>query len=117
MDNGTAGEHPALYAILTIVGATHKIVKRIYRRKNRPGKRRRYSVMLQEACYHYWDQGQRIAYIRFEQNTKTTYDSVFNYYRKELQALGVSDSELFRLALKARSQRISRIQSRNPSGK
>ncbi len=59
MENGAAERHPAIYAILTIVGEILKIVKRIDDMIRRRRERRRFNANIQEACFHYWVLGQQ----------------------------------------------------------
>jgi len=105
MENGAAEEHPAIDAILTIVGETHKIVKRIDDRTRHSRDGRRFKHLIQEACFHYWQLGQQNATVRFGQTGRVTYESVFSYYKRQLCDLGIHDATLFKKQIKATIQR------------
>ncbi len=110
MDNGTAGEPPSLYAILTIVGGTQKTVNRIDDRMRHAGKRHRYPVEKQEACFRYWEIAQQKAQVKLWLNTRVTYTAAYNYFKKDLHGIGVENAVILRRILRARINRISRNQ-------
>ncbi len=100
--------HSATLAILSIVGEIVLIARRVDYRSRHTQDRALYPVALQEECWRYWDNGQKIAAIKYGQRGRVSYKSVYRYFRKELIALGVYDWEAFRGILRARTQRIYR---------
>ena len=92
-------------------GETETIVKRIgNRQKNRGGER--ISAEVQDLCFTYWEFGKHNQRIREISKHKTKYAHVFQYYRRELKAIGITAAEEFAKALVLRSKRISRNQGK-----
>lgn len=92
-------------------GETETIVKRIdNRQKNRGGER--ISAEVQDLCFTYWEFGKHNQRIREISKHKTKYAHVFQYYRRELKAIGITTAEEFAKALVLRSKRISRNQGK-----
>lgn len=100
-------------ALLVATSETAKTVKRIDQRGKRHNPRRRFSVELQEACHKYWELGRKLSAVKENTTAKVKYEHVFAYYRKELIALGIKDSEAFEKALNNRSKRISKDQQKH----
>ena len=95
-------------ALLTSAGETLVTVKRIDNRGKRNNPRQKFSVEVQEACFNYWEHGRHNSAIKENSTKKVRYEHVFNYFKKELAALGIKNAEMFRKALKLRSNRINR---------
>ena len=103
-------EH-GMSALLCTTGETETIVKRIdNRQKNRGGER--ISAEVQDLCFTYWEFGKHNQRIREISKHKTKYAHVFQYYRRELKAIGITAAEEFAKALVLRSKRISRNQGK-----
>ena len=89
----------------------------------RPGKggaRRMFDEDIQEKCWRYWETGRRnpaVAESMRESGRKVAHSDVFAYYRRELAALEppIDTPEAFESALRARTNRLSRSQSRKKS--
>ena len=89
----------------------------------RPGKggaRRMFDEDIQEKCWHYWETGRRnpaVAESMRESGRKVTRADVFAYYKRELAALEppIDTPEAFESALRARTNRLSRSQTRKKS--
>ena len=61
----------------------------------------------QDKCFDYWDRGRQNPTIRQIAKGKVTYEDVFNYYKRELEGIGVKDAAEFRQLLTRRSKRLS----------
>ena len=86
---------------------TRQIVKRIDARDVKRGKRQS-EIARQEKCYSYWEIGRQKEAVMKASNGKVTYEAVFDYYRRELEPIGVKSPEAFKSALRKRIKRISR---------
>ena len=97
-----------LQTLMEFAKSTFAIVSRIDDRARHSSRREAVPIVLQEACFRYWEAGRAKAEIRFGQSTKVTYKSVFDYFKRELNSLGVRDCGEFSKILRVRSKRISR---------
>lgn len=62
---------------------------------------------LQEACFRYWEIGCNKVAVKNSRNGKPRYEDVFNYYQRELAAIGVKDVGEFSKYLIRRQKRLS----------
>jgi len=93
--------------ILSAVNETRQIVKRIDARDVKRGKRQS-EIARQEKCYSYWEIGRQKEAVMKASNGKVTYEAVFDYYRRELEPIGVKSPEAFRLSINRRAKRLSK---------
>ena len=93
--------------IMSVVKDTNKIVKRIDARDVKRGKRQA-EIDRQEKCYGYWEIGRQKEAVMTASNGKVTYAAVFNYFKRELESIGVNSAAKFKLALSRRAKRLSK---------
>ncbi len=93
-----------------IARETQKVTERIDAREVKRGKRRQ-DVEMQDRCFGLWESGRAKECVRSAANGKVSYEAVFNYYRRELEAMGVTSSAQFTRALTNRAKRLSRVKS------
>ena len=85
---------------------TQEVVMRIDARDVKHGKQKKENDR-QDKCFDYWDRGRQNPTIRQTAKGKVTYEDVFNYYKRELEEIGVKDAAEFRQLLTRRSKRLS----------
>lgn len=85
---------------------TQEIVMRIDARDVKRGKQQKENDR-QDKCFSYWETGRQNQTIRQNATGKVTYEDVFNYYKRELEEIGVRDAAEFRQLLTRRSKRLS----------
>ena len=87
---------------------TRAIVKRIDARDVKRGKRQR-EIDRQEKCYALWEMGRAKESVKSAaKNGKVTYANVFEYFRRELEAMGIKSAAKFTLAINRRAKRLSK---------
>ena len=93
---------------MAIAAETNKSVKRIDARDVKRGKRQR-EIDRQEKCYAYWEMGRAKESVKSAaKNGKVTYANVFEYFRRELEAMGIKSAAKFTLAINRRAKRLSK---------
>ena len=83
-------------------------VKRIDARDVKRGKRQA-GIDKQERCYSYWETGRTKEAVVMSTNGKVTHKAVYDYFRSELEAIGVKSEKDFHALLRHRTKRISRL--------
>ena len=86
---------------------TRQIVKRIDARDVKRGKRQS-EIAQQEKCYSYWEIGRQKEAVMKASNGKVTYAAVFNYFKRELESIGVNSAAKFTLSISRRAKRLSK---------
>ena len=87
---------------------TYATVRRIDARDVKRGKRQR-EIDKQERCYALWTAGQcKEGVIALAGKKRVSRNDVFEYYKRELKAIGVKSAAEFARSLHARTQRLSR---------
>ena len=95
-------------AILAVAKDTNAVVKRIDAREVKRGKRQA-EIDRQDKCYALWMAGQgKQGVIALAGKRRLSRNNVFEYYKRELKAIGVKSSGEFIRCLHARTQRLSR---------
>ena len=84
------------------VDAVGKKVDRIQPRRKR---KRKYTDVQAETCRAYWDVAQTNAEVKHAINTRITYESVFNYYTRQLAKIGVRTVETFKAIIHSSQNR------------
>ena len=97
--------------ILAVAKSTNAIVKRIDARDVKRGKRQ-VEIDRQDKCFHYWEIGRKEEAVLTATNGKVTYASVFSYFKRELESIGVTTEKQFGLLLTRRLKRLF-FRSRN----
>ena len=87
-----------------------KTVNRIDKRDKKRGQKRKYTPEQLNTCQHYWDLGRKNQTVKDAAKNKVTRKLVFEYYKRELSAIGIADTEMFADALTRRSKNISKHQ-------
>ena len=77
------------------------MVKRIDARDVKRGKRQA-EIDRQDKCFGYWEAGRRKEAVAMAANGKVTYAAVFDYFKRELGAIGVKSVAKFRLSITER---------------
>lgn len=95
-----------LQEVLDTVRETKGIVTRIDARDVERGKRQK-EIEKQDKCYNYWELGRQKVTVKSNAKGKVTYEDVFNYYKKELESIGVLSCKDFSRLLTRRSKRLS----------
>ena len=91
-----------------VVKDTNATVRRIDARDVKRGKRQR-EIDRQEKCYALWTAGQcKEGVIALAGKKRVSRNDVFEYYKRELKAVGVKSADEFARSLHARTQRLSR---------
>ncbi len=85
---------------------TQEVIMRIDARDVKRGKQQKENDR-QDKCFSYWEMGRQNQSIRQNAKGKVTYEDVFNYYKRELEEIGVKDAAEFRQLLTRRSKRLS----------
>ena len=94
--------------LLAVAKETNAVVKRIDARDVKRGKRQR-EIDKQERCYALWTAGQcKEGVIALAGKKRVSRNDVFEYYKRELKAIGVKSAAEFARSLHARTQRLSR---------
>ena len=94
--------------LLAVAKETNAVVKRIDARDVKRGKRQR-EIDRQEKCYALWTAGQcKEGVIALAGKKRVSRNDVFEYYKRELKAVGVKSADEFARSLHARTQRLSR---------
>ena len=93
-----------------VVKETSKIAKRIDARDVKRGKRQS-EIDRQEKCYGYWEIGRTKSAVAMSANGKVTHKAVYDYFRHELEAMGVKSAKEFHALLTCRAKRLSRIKN------
>ena len=94
--------------LLAVAKETNAVVKRIDARDVKRGKRQR-EIDRQEKCYALWTAGQcKEGVIALAGKKRVSRNDVFEYYKRELKAIGVKSAAEFARSLHARTQRLSR---------
>ena len=92
-----------------VVKDTNATVRRIDARDVKRGKRQR-EIDRQEKCYALWTAGQcKEGVIALAGKKRVSRNDVFEYYKRELKAIGVKSADEFIILLKRREKRLSRI--------
>ena len=95
--------------LLAVAKETNAVVKRIDARDVKRGKRQR-EIDRQEKCYALWTAGQcKEGVIALAGKKRVSRNDVFEYYKRELKAIGVKSADEFIILLKRREKRLSRI--------
>ena len=95
--------------LLAVAKETNAVVKRIDARDVKRGKRQR-EIDRQEKCYALWTAGQcKEGVIALAGKKRVSRNDVFEYYKRELKAVGVKSADEFIILLKRREKRLSRI--------
>ena len=94
--------------LLAVAKETNAVVKRIDARDVKRGKRQR-EIDRQEKCYSYWETGRTKEAVVMSTNGKVTHKAVYDYFRSELEAIGVKSEKDFHALLRHRTKRISRL--------
>ena len=95
--------------LLAVAKETNAVVKRIDARDVKRGKRQR-EIDKQERCYALWTAGQcKEGVIALAGKKRVSRNDVFEYYKRELKAVGVKSPDEFIILLKRREKRLSRI--------
>ena len=95
--------------LLAVAKETNAVVKRIDARDVKRGKRQR-EIDKQERCYALWTAGQcKEGVIALAGKKRVSRNDVFEYYKRELKAIGVKSADEFIILLKRREKRLSRI--------
>ena len=81
--------------ILSAVNETRQIVKRIDARDVKRGKRQT-EIDRQDKCYELWEIGRRKEAVVKAANGKVRHGTVFNYFKRELEPMGVKSEKDFR---------------------
>ena len=90
---------------------TNAVVKRIDARDVKRGKRQA-EIDRQDKCYALWVAGQgKEGVIALAGKRRVSRDNVFEYYKRELKAIGVKSAAEFCMLLKRRERRLSRIKT------
>lgn len=97
--------------ILAVAKDTNAVAKRIDARDVKRGKRQA-EIDRQERCFALWEAGRQKAAVKNGTSSKVTYASVFNYFKRELEGIGVTTEKQFALLLTRRLKRLS-FRSRN----
>ena len=94
--------------LLAVARDTNAVVKRIDARDVKRGKRQA-EIDRQDKCYALWTAGQgKEGVIALAGKRRVSRDNVFEYYKRELKAIGVKSAAEFTRYLHARAQRLSR---------
>ena len=94
--------------LLAVVKDTNATVRRIDARDVKRG-RRQAEIDKQERCYALWTAGQcKEGVIALAGKKRVSRNDVFEYYKRELKAIGVKSAAEFARSLHARTQRLSR---------
>jgi hypothetical protein len=94
--------------LLAVAKETNAVVKRIDARDVKRGKRQR-EIDRQEKCYALWEMGRAKESVKSAaKNGKVTYANVFEYFRRELEAMGIKSAAKFTLAINRRAKRLSK---------
>ncbi|MBR4616513.1 MAG: hypothetical protein IKO55_12965, partial [Kiritimatiellae bacterium] len=94
--------------LLAVAKETNAVVKRIDARDVKRGKRQA-EIDKQEKCYAYWEMGRAKESVKSAaKNGKVTYANVFEYFRRELEAMGIKSAAKFTLAINRRAKRLSK---------
>ena len=94
--------------LLAVAKETNAVVKRIDARDVKRGKRQA-EIDKQERCYALWTAGQcKEGVIALAGKKRVSRNDVFEYYKRELKAIGVKSAAEFARSLHARTQRLSR---------
>ncbi len=93
-----------------VVKETNKIAKRIDARDVKRGKRQS-EIDRQEKCFAYWESGRTKEAVAMAANGKVTHNAVYDYFRRELEAVGVKSAKEFHALLTCRAKRLSRIKN------
>ena len=94
--------------LLAVAKETNAVVKRIDARDVKRGKRQT-EIDRQEKCYALWMAGQgKEGVIALAGKKRVSRNDVFEYYKRELKAIGVKSAAEFARSLHARAQRLSR---------
>ena len=97
--------------ILAVAMDTNAVVKRIDARDVKRGKRQA-EIDRQDKCYALWMAGQcKDGAIALAGKRRVSRDNVFEYYKRELKAIGVKSAGEFSTLLKRRERRLSRIKA------
>ena len=95
--------------LLAVAKETNAVVKRIDARDVKRG-RRQTEIDRQEKCYALWTAGQcKKGVIALAGKKRVSRNDVFEYYKRELKAIGVKSADEFIILLKRREKRLSRI--------
>jgi hypothetical protein len=94
--------------LLAVAKETNAVVKRIDARDVKRGKRQR-EIDRQEKCFGYWEIGRTKEAVVMSTNGKVTHKAVYDYFRSELEAIGVKSEKDFHALLRHRTKRISRL--------
>ena len=94
--------------LLAVAKETNAVVKRIDARDVKRGKRQA-EIDKQEMCYSYWETGRTKEAVVMSTNGKVTHKAVYDYFRSELEAIGVKSEKDFHALLRHRTKRISRL--------
>ena len=89
-----------------VVKDTNATVRRIDARDVKRGKRQR-EIDRQEKCFGYWEIGRRKEAVVMSTNGKVTHKAVYDYFRSELEAIGVKSEKDFHALLMRRAKRLS----------
>ncbi len=92
--------------LLDLQEETHEAVQRIDTRGKDRGKRAR-EIEKQERCFSLWEAGRRNPVVVQYARGKVDYEAVFNYYKREIIAIGVENLEEFVKYLRRRIKRLS----------
>lgn len=92
--------------VMALIHDTNVRVKRIEAHEIKRGEREK-SRELQEACFWYWEIGCNKVAVKNSRNGKPRYEDVFNYYQRELAAIGVKDVGEFSKYLIRPQKRLS----------
>ena len=93
--------------ILAVARHTNAVVRRIDARDVKRGKRQA-EIDRQDKCWALWESGRRKEAVAKAANGKVTHAAVFNYFNRELVAMGVKSAAKFSLALNRRAKRLSK---------
>ena len=85
---------------------TNATVRRIDARDVKRG-RRQTEIDRQERCYSYWETGRTKEAVVMSTNGKVTHKAVYDYFRSELEAIGVKSEKDFHALLMRRAKRLS----------